>query len=40
MSNTRFIYGFHAVASRLKQRARSVHEVYVDPTRRDARLHH
>ena len=37
MSNTRFIYGFHAVASRLKQRARSVHEVYVDPKRRDTR---
>ena len=37
MANTRFIYGFHAVAGRIKQRAASVHEVYVDATRRDAR---
>jgi len=37
MSNTRFIYGFHAVAGRIKQRAASVQEVYVDATRRDAR---
>ncbi len=37
MANTRYIYGFHAVASRLKQRARSVHEVYVDSARRDPR---
>ena len=37
MANTRYIYGFHAVASRLKQRARSVHEVYVDAARRDPR---
>ena len=37
MRGTRYIYGFHAVASRLRQRAPSVHEVYLDPTRRDAR---
>jgi 23S rRNA (guanosine2251-2'-O)-methyltransferase len=37
VANTRYIYGFHAVASRLKQRARSVHEVYVDSVRRDPR---
>lgn len=37
MAATRFIYGFHAVASRLRQRSKSVHEVYLDPTRRDAR---
>ena len=38
MANTRFIYGFHAIGSRLKQRARSVHEVYVDAARRDPRV--
>lgn len=37
MAAIRFIYGFHAVASRLRQRSKSVHEVYLDPTRRDAR---
>jgi 23S rRNA (guanosine2251-2'-O)-methyltransferase len=37
MANTRFIYGFHAVAGRLKQRAGSVHEVYLDAARRDPR---
>jgi len=37
VANTRYIYGFHAVASRLKQRARSVREVYVDAARRDPR---
>ena len=37
MAAIRFIYGFHEVASRLRQRSKSVHEVYLDPTRRDAR---
>ncbi len=37
MAATRFIYGFHAVASRLRQRSKSVHEVYLDPARHDAR---
>ncbi|HEY4371928.1 MAG TPA: 23S rRNA (guanosine(2251)-2'-O)-methyltransferase RlmB [Burkholderiales bacterium] len=36
-STTRFIYGFHPVAGRLRQRAASVVEVYVDATRKDAR---
>ena len=35
--STRFIYGFHAVAGRIKQRAASVAEVYLDPSRKDAR---
>ncbi len=37
MSATRLIYGFHAVVSRLRQRAQGVHEVYVDTARTDAR---
>ena len=37
MSGTRYIYGFHAVAGRVKQRAASVVEVYVDSSRKDAR---
>ena len=35
--STRFIYGFHSVSSRIRQRASSVVEVYVDPARKDAR---
>ena len=35
--NTRFIYGFHAVASRIRQRADSVVEVYLDTSRKDGR---
>jgi len=35
--STRFIYGFHAVASRIRQRAASVVEVYLDPSRKDGR---
>jgi 23S rRNA (guanosine2251-2'-O)-methyltransferase len=35
--STRFIYGFHTVAGRLKQRAGSVAEVYLDSSRKDAR---
>lgn len=30
--------GFHAVKGRLKQKAESVREIYVDPTRTDARM--
>jgi 23S rRNA (guanosine2251-2'-O)-methyltransferase len=37
VANTRYIYGFHAVAGRLRQRASSVQEVYIDVSRRDAR---
>ncbi|HEX4329548.1 MAG TPA: RNA methyltransferase substrate-binding domain-containing protein, partial [Burkholderiales bacterium] len=35
--STRFIYGFHPVASRIRQRAASVVEVYLDPSRKDGR---
>jgi 23S rRNA (guanosine2251-2'-O)-methyltransferase len=37
MAATRFLVGFHAVAGRLRQRAATVHEVYIDAARRDAR---
>ena len=37
MSETRILYGFHAVNARLRRRPESVHEVYLDPGRRDAR---
>ena len=32
------LFGFHAVGVRLKTAPQSVLEVYVDPTRRDARM--
>jgi 23S rRNA (guanosine2251-2'-O)-methyltransferase len=37
MSDSRLIYGFHAVTSRLRQNAPSVREVYIDRSRNDAR---
>lgn len=37
MADTRIIYGFHAVTSRLRQGAQSVKEVYVDAAREDRR---
>ena len=37
MSEARFIYGFHAVTSRLRQKAAGVREVYLDQTRADHR---
>jgi 23S rRNA (guanosine2251-2'-O)-methyltransferase len=37
MNEARFIYGFHAVTSRLRQRAAAVKEVYLDPSRGDRR---
>ena len=37
MSETRLIYGFHAVTSRLRQKAASVREVYFDQSRSDRR---
>lgn len=37
MSETRIIYGFHAVTSRLRQSARSVKELYLDVARDDRR---
>ena len=35
--STRFIYGFHSVASRIRQRAASVVEVYLEASRKDLR---
>jgi 23S rRNA (guanosine2251-2'-O)-methyltransferase len=37
MADSRIIYGFHAVISRLRQHALSVREIYIDGTRNDAR---
>jgi 23S rRNA (guanosine2251-2'-O)-methyltransferase len=37
MSETRLIYGFHAVVSRLRQKAAGIHEIYVDAARGDRR---
>jgi len=37
MSNTRFIFGFHAVISRLRQNPDSIKEIFVDTDRRDRR---
>ena len=34
---TRLIYGFHAVTSRLRQKAAGVHEIYLDAARSDRR---
>lgn len=37
MSNTRLIFGFHAVTSRLRQNPDSIKEVFLDAARRDQR---
>jgi 23S rRNA (guanosine2251-2'-O)-methyltransferase len=37
MSETRILYGFHAVTGRLRRRPQSVREIYLDSGRRDAR---
>ncbi len=37
MSNTRPIFGFHAVTSRLRQNPDSIKEIYIDADRRDQR---
>jgi 23S rRNA (guanosine2251-2'-O)-methyltransferase len=37
MSETRILFGFHAVLGRLRRRPDSVYEIYLDPARRDAR---
>ncbi len=37
MSEAQFIYGFHAVVSRLRQNSTSVKEIYLDRSRNDAR---
>lgn len=38
MSDTRLVYGFHAVVSRLRQRPDAVHAIYVDAVRSDRRM--
>jgi 23S rRNA (guanosine2251-2'-O)-methyltransferase len=38
MSTPKVLFGFHAVGVRLKTAPKSIIEVYVDPTRRDARM--
>ena len=38
MSETRLIYGFHAVVSRLRQKAAGVREIYLDAARGDRRV--
>ncbi|SFO19813.1 23S rRNA (guanosine(2251)-2'-O)-methyltransferase RlmB [Nitrosospira briensis] len=37
MSNTRLIFGFHAITSRLRQNPASVNEIFLDAGRRDQR---
>lgn len=37
MAESRVIHGFHAIVSRLRQNAASVHEIFVDASRRDRR---
>jgi 23S rRNA (guanosine2251-2'-O)-methyltransferase len=37
MADLRLIHGFHAVTARLRQRADSIHEIYVQSERRDQR---
>src|SRR6478752_4865437 len=38
MSSPKVLFGFHAVGVRLKTAPRSVIEIYVDPSRKDARM--
>ncbi len=38
MSAPKVLFGFHAVGVRLKTAPRSILEIYVDPTRKDARM--
>ena len=38
MSSTRFIFGFHAVTSRLRQNPESIKELFVDEMRSDQRI--
>ncbi len=38
MSNIRLIFGFHAIAGRLRQNPDSIREVFLDSTRRDQRV--
>jgi 23S rRNA (guanosine2251-2'-O)-methyltransferase len=38
MSSSKVLFGFHAVGVRLKTAPKSIVEIYVDPSRRDARM--
>ncbi len=38
MSNPKVLFGFHAVGVRLKTAPKSIVEIYIDPSRRDARM--
>ncbi|HUR90857.1 MAG TPA: 23S rRNA (guanosine(2251)-2'-O)-methyltransferase RlmB [Ramlibacter sp.] len=38
MSSAKVLFGFHAVGVRLKTAPASVHEIYADPSRKDARM--
>ena len=38
MSSHKVLFGFHAVGVRLKTAPKSIVEIYIDPTRRDARM--
>ena len=38
MSSPKVLFGFHAVGVRLKTAPKSIVEIYIDPTRRDARM--
>lgn len=38
MSNTRFIFGFHAITSRLRQNPDSIKELFLDSARQDQRI--
>ena len=38
MSSSKVLFGFHAVGVRLKTAPQSIVEIYVEPTRRDARM--
>ena len=38
MSSTRFIFGFHAITSRLRQNPESVKQIFLDSGRRDQRV--
>jgi 23S rRNA (guanosine2251-2'-O)-methyltransferase len=38
MSGSRFIFGFHAITSRLRQNAASIREIFLDADRRDQRV--
>ncbi len=40
MSNSKLLYGFHAVTARVRRDAATVEEIFYDPSRRDQRMQH